>query len=220
MKRQDYRNWTTLLMIAVVALAVIFAWAVVANAQEDTTVVVDSSTSFEGWVDSAFKVLLAGLGLVLTWAIKTAVDAVAKTLPTVAGDFVRGWMDDKRQRDLHSAIMSKIASIIKEGRWTGNAMDFIDEIKRNVLDSTPAAAKHFDITAVANGKVDKVLAGIAERKAIEVQGQLAKAMSDAALATEVVKQVNDPRVDALLTNVNKIFAADTKVDTSVKPSKR
>lgn len=174
METAIYRTLKAMAFMALFLL--LMAAMVMAQDVADTTVVVDESTNVEEWIDSLFKIILSGIGLFLAFAIRSGVGALASVLPAVAGDFVRGWMSEKRQADLHKAIMSQLSTIMAEGRWTGNAADFIAEIKRNILDSTPQAADEFGISVLANEKVDRVLANIANRKAIELQEQLSKAV--------------------------------------------
>lgn len=150
-------------------------------------VVVDEVDAVEQWVDSVFKVLLAGVGLVLMFAIRTLTNALVKVLPSGLGSLVSVWVDHKRQKDMHSAIMSQLATIIKEGRWTGNAADFILEIKRNIIASVPEAARHNNVSPAPDPKQDDVLTNLANRLSLEVQEKALRTMSDAALAAQAAE---------------------------------
>lgn len=192
-------NGRTLTFITLLFVAALLVMAGVGTAYpqdvsvlpEPQVVLVDEAMTFEEWVDSIIKVLLAGIGLLLTWSIKNGVSLVASVLPTVVADFVKGWIDEKRQKDLQSAIMSAVTTIIKEGRWTGNAMDVILEIKRNIVSSTPQAAEHNGVAVTAQPDKDHVLANIANRQALEVQSKLATIASQTALAKEVAANTAD-----------------------------
>lgn len=161
-------------------------------------------TEVENWLDSAFKLLMAGLGIFIAFIIKTAVDKMSGTLPAAMADFVSGWLDEKRQKDLQQAILSSLSTIIKDGRWTGNAADFIQEIKQNIVGSTPQAARHNGISLNQTAN-DDALINLANRKALEVQSQIAETLASAAIAADGVnamkETVNTTSVEKLIESV-------------------
>lgn len=193
-------GWETLLIIAAI-LATIVGVAYMVNGasaqtvvQPDVVAVVETNQTTE-WIDSLFKVLIAGLGLFLTFAIRTAVTSLAATLPTMMGEYLRLWMDDKRQRDLTSAITSAVSGLIKDGKWTGSAKDVIEDIKRNILDSTPQAAKHAGITMRPNDTLDAVLANIADKQSVDIQKKISETINNVALAKKTIEQVSPGVID-------------------------
>lgn len=193
-------GWETLLIIAAI-LATIVGVAYMVNGasaqtvvQPDVVAVVETNQTTE-WIDSLFKVLIAGLGLFLTFAIRTAVTSLAATLPTMMGEYLRLWMDDKRQRDLTSAITSAVSGLIKDGKWTGSAKDVIEDIKRNILDSTPQAAKHAGITMRPNDTLDAVLANIADKQSVDIQKKISETINNVALAKKTIEQVSPNMID-------------------------
>ena len=182
----------TFVLVAFLVVILLMTMVETVAAQElvgesPAVVVVDEVTSVEQWIDSAFKLALAGIGLLLTFAIRTGVATLASALPDTLGDLVRTWVDHKRQKDMHSAIMSQLATIIKEGRWTGNAADFILEIKRNIIASVPEAARHNNVSPAPDPKQDDVLTNLANRLSLEVQEKALRTMSDAALAAQAAE---------------------------------
>lgn len=209
---RDAYNRLTLLAIVVLIVLMVVGLTGMGNAQELTTtdpavVVVGEATTFEQWLDAMFKVLLAGIGLFLSFAIKTGVDSMARMLPPAIGELVNAWIDAKRQKDLHSAIMSSVSTIIREGRWTGNAIDSILEIKRNIVASTKQAADHNGIAVTPQPELDKVLANIANAKATEVQEKIADTLAKVAVATGEAARSNSPVNDELMSNVGQIFGS-------------
>lgn len=193
-------GWETLLIIAAI-LATIVGVAYMVNGasaqtvvQPDVVAVVETNQTTE-WIDSLFKVLIAGLGLFLTFAIRTAVTSLAAALPTMMGEYLRLWMDDKRQRDLTSAITSAVSGLIKDGKWTGSAKDVIEDIKRNILDSTPQAAKHAGITMRPNDTLDTVLANIADKQSVDIQKKISETINNVALAKKTIEQVSPGVID-------------------------
>lgn len=193
-------GWETLLIIAAI-LATIVGVAYMVNGasaqtvvQPDVVAVVETNQTTE-WIDSLFKVLIAGLGLFLTFAIRTAVTSLAAALPTMMGEYLRLWMDDKRQRDLTSAITSAVSGLIKDGKWTGSAKDVIEDIKRNILDSTPQAAKHAGITMRPNDTLDAVLANIADKQSVDIQKKISETINNVALAKKTIEQVSPGVID-------------------------
>lgn len=193
-------GWETLLIIAAI-LATIVGVAYMVNGasaqtvvQPDVVAVVETNQTTE-WIDSLFKVLIAGLGLFLTFAIRTAVTSLAAALPTMMGEYLRLWMDDKRQRDLTSAITSAVSGLIKDGKWTGSAKDVIEDIKRNILDSTPQAAKHAGITMRPNDTLDAVLANIADKQSVDIQKKISETINNVALAKKTIEQVSPNMID-------------------------
>lgn len=193
-------GWETLLIIAAI-LATIVGVAYMVNGasaqtvvQPDVVAVVETNQTTE-WIDSLFKVLIAGLGLFLTFAIRTTVTSLAAALPTMMGEYLRLWMDDKRQRDLTSAITSAVSGLIKDGKWTGSAKDVIEDIKRNILDSTPQAAKHAGITMRPNDTLDAVLANIADKQSVDIQKKISETINNVALAKKTIEQVSPGVID-------------------------
>lgn len=193
-------GWETLLIVVAI-LATIVGVAYMINGagaqtvtQPDMVAVVETNQTAE-WIDSLFKVLIAGLGLFLTFAIRTAVTSLAATLPTMMGEYLRLWMDDKRQRDLTSAITSAVSGLIKDGKWTGSAKDVIEDIKRNILDSTPQAAKHAGVTMRPNDALDAVLANIADKQSVDIQKKISETINNVALAKKTIEQVSPNMID-------------------------
>lgn len=193
------------LMIGMVLAQGVADTPVAVTPADASVVVVEGSNVIEQWIDSLLKVILGGVGLVLAFAIRTVVSATASSLPDSLGSLVKMWIDSNRQKDLHSAIMSQISTIITEGRWSGNAADFILEIKRNIIESTPQAAKHFDVSPAPDPKQDEVLTNLANRLSLDVQAKAARTLSDATLAAQAASTIGDPRVQQMAESVVAIF---------------
>lgn len=193
------------LMIGMVLAQGVADTPVAVTPADTSVVVVEGSNVIEQWIDSLLKVILGGVGLVLAFAIRTVVSATASSLPDSVGSLVKMWIDSNRQKDLHSAIMSQLSTIITEGRWSGNAADFILEIKRNIIDSTPQAAKHFDVSPAPDPKQDEVLSNLANRLSLDVQAKAARTLSDATLAAQAAATIGDPRVQQMAESVVAIF---------------
>lgn len=186
----------------------------VAPTADTPVVVVEGANAVEQWIDSLFKVVLGGVGLVLAFAIRTTVSTLASTLPGTLGGMITMWIDSTRQKDMHSAIMSQLSTIIQEGRWSGNAADFILELKRNIIDSTPQAAKHFEVSPAPDPKQDDVIINLANRMSVDVQAKIARTLSDATLAAQAAVSIGDPRTQELAEGIVKVF---TKGSTLTRP---
>ncbi|SDL37544.1 hypothetical protein [Paracoccus chinensis] len=127
-------------------------------------------TAAEAWAQflpQLIATVLAGVGIFLSFAIRS----VVALLP----EFIRAWIDSKRQRDLHSAIMSKVAELIAAGRWptVGDAAaigrDLVDELREHGRKSVPEAMAHYGLErATAQG--DAVLKALAARFGLQLQG--------------------------------------------------
>lgn len=118
------------------------------------------------------QTVLAVVGLFLTLAIRSAV----AMLP----GFIGVWIDAKRQKDLHSAIMSKVSEFIVSGRLpsTGEiGRDLLDEVRSHALKSVPQAMAHYGLDQVT-AKGDAVLKALATRFGLELD-PLRAALRDA-----------------------------------------
>ena len=114
------------------------------------------------WLPKVIQGALAVAGTVLAFAIKRGV----ALLP----DLIRGWFDAKRQRDLHSAIMSKVAQLIAEGRWpTAGEIgrDLLAELRDYGNTSVPQAMERYGLE-LASAKGDKVLKTLATRFGLQL----------------------------------------------------
>ncbi|MFC0340701.1 hypothetical protein [Paracoccus niistensis] len=127
-------------------------------------------TAAEAWAQFLPQVIatvLAGVGIFLSFAIRS----VVALLPP----FIAAWIDSKRQRDLHSAIMSKVAELIAAGRWPTVAdaaaigRDLLNELREHGRKSVPEAMAHYGLErATAEG--DAVLKALAARFGLQLQG--------------------------------------------------
>ena len=176
-------NWSFVLTWTgvFIAFALMFSYAF-----GQTPGQVVNEMSPEKWMTDALALLMAGIGLVVALAVKTAVNTLANILPDYLGKLVKEYVDDKRQRDMTKSITSAVSTIIKEGRWTGNAKDFIDEIKANVIRSTPEAAAHNNVRMAMDAARDEVIANVANRVSIDVQATLAQAQAAKAMAEKAL----------------------------------
>lgn len=153
--------------ITILALLFFALMLAVAVAQEP---LLEPKTAAEAWaqfVPQLIATALAGVGIFLSFAIRSAV----ALLP----EFIRAWIDSKRQRDLHSAIMSKVAELIAAGRWPtiGDAhaigRDLVGELRDHALKSVPQAMAHYGLEQ-ATAKGDEVLKALATRFGLQLQG--------------------------------------------------
>lgn len=153
--------------IAILALLFFTLMLAVAVAQEP---LLPPETAAEAWAQflpQLIATVLAGVGIFLSFAIRR----VVALLPP----FIAVWIDSKRQRDLHSAIMSKVAELIAAGRWptVGDAAaigrELVDELREHGRKSVPEAMAHYGLErATAQG--DAVLKALAARFGLQLQG--------------------------------------------------
>lgn len=168
-------------------------WVTGASAQtvaivEPLPAEVDSwATLIAYWIPKIIQGVLAVVGTILALALRQAV----AYMPI----FVQEWVDTKRQRDLHSAVMTKVSELIKEGRWP-NSVDFkqvggetiqvlkpdvIDEIRDYINEYNPQAGRWAQLDVITKRGSDLINA-LATRKAIEIDpltAALQKAGADA-----------------------------------------
>ena len=166
----------TITILALLFFALMLAAAV---AQEPLP---EPKTAAEAWaqfVPQLIATVLAGVGIFLSFAIRRAV----ALLPS----FIAAWIDTKRQRDLHSAIMTKVAQLIQAGRWprledlqeVGGVLigdPLIEEIRDYANLSVPQAVQYYGLgkPTVANSDV---LRSLAVRYGLQLQGGISPAIA-------------------------------------------
>lgn len=162
-------------MMTVLALLFFVAMLAVGFAQEPLPPPETAGEAWARFLPQLTATVLAGVGIFLSFAIRSAVSL----LPP----FISAWIDSKRQRDLHSAIMSKVAELIAAGRWptigdaTSIGRDLVAELRDHGLKSVPQAMAHYGLEQ-ATAKGDAVLKALGTRFGLELD-PLARALRDA-----------------------------------------
>lgn len=154
-------------LFAILATLFFFFMLAVSVAQEPLPTPETAAEAWAQFLPQLIATVLAGVGIFLSFAIRSAV----ALLP----EFIRAWIDSKRQRDLHSAIMSKVAELIAAGRWPtlGDAAaigrDLVDELREHGMKSVPQAMTHYGLE-LATAQGDAVLKALAARFGLQLQG--------------------------------------------------
>lgn len=170
-----------LLMAFVVISAIVFPITGPANAQ-DVVVVADplpeGITTWGGliayWTPKVIQGLLAIVGMALALALRQVV--------ALAPSFVQAYIDSKRQRDLHSAVLSKVSELIREGRWPSAAdvrdlggdlasalrPGVLEEIRDYVMEYSPQAGRWAGLDRWSQ-RGEALLQTLAARKAVEIE---------------------------------------------------
>lgn len=112
------------------------------------------------WAD-ILNILLGIIGDLAWLLIAFLAVQLRKVVPT----WLALYIDDKRQRDLHKAVMTAVKAIIQDGR---NPLDYLGEIRDWVRSfGAPNAAEHFGL-GIPSAKANDALNRIAHSKIQEL----------------------------------------------------
>lgn len=176
-------NRTTIYILVVCAIAVAMVFTLTGLAKAQDVVVVaeplpEDITTWGGliayWTPKVIQGLLAIIGMALALALRQVV-ALAPT-------FVQAYIDSKRQRDLHSAVFSKVSELIREGRWPSTAdvrdlggdlatalrPEVLEEIRGYVVEYNPQSGRWAGLDQWSR-RGEALLRTLAARKATEIE---------------------------------------------------